>query len=79
MSFLESLSLAVAAGAPPPTLDPPPVENDEQRAAYDALAHKLYDGMEGPAEERARSAHGRLASRLWQRVAEWDDRTSDDI
>jgi hypothetical protein len=73
-SFVQNVSAAVAAGRPLPVEDPPPIQSDAHRAAYDALAHKIYDGMEGPAEERSRSPRGRLASRLWQRVADWDER-----
>jgi hypothetical protein len=62
----------------PLTLDQVPgVENEEQRTMYAALANQLYDKLDGPAEERARSARGQLASALWQRVTEWDERAED--
>ena len=51
----------------------PRVDTAEQRAAYDALAHRIYEGLPGPPEERARTPKGQLAAALWQRVAEWDE------
>ena len=75
-TFLGRVSLAIAgAGDLPSPVDVPEIQGDDEKAAYDALAHKIYDGLEGPPDERARSPEGKLASMLWQRVAEWDERT----
>jgi hypothetical protein len=63
----------------PLTLDRvPEVVSGEQRAAYAALAAQLYDKLDGPPEERSHSAPGQLASALWQRITEWDERAEDD-
>ena len=78
-TFLQRATLAVERkGTLPASAEVPEIESADQRAAFDALAHRIYDGLAGPPENRARSAAGQLASMLWQRVAEWDDRARPD-
>ena len=72
--FMGSVLLAVETARILPTQDAPAIKSDDQKEAYDALAHKIYDELEGPPEERAQSPQGKLANRLWQRIAEWDER-----
>jgi hypothetical protein len=56
--------------------DIPAIASERDKADYAAMAQKLHDGLRErglSAEERAVSPEGRLASALWQRVADWDD------
>jgi hypothetical protein len=70
--------LASPDGGKPVTLDQVPrIESEDQKTAYATLANQLYDGLDGSPEQRSRSAKGQLASALWQRVTEWDDRADD--
>jgi len=55
----------------------PPIDTEAQKARYQVLASELYAGLAGPPDERARSPKGQLASALWQRVTEWDERSED--
>ena len=75
--FLERTTQAVeGSGSLPQPVEVPEIGSNDERAAFDALAHRIYDGLEGPPDQRAGSAAGRLASALWQRVAEWDEASS---
>jgi len=80
MSSAQNLVAMLASldGGNPVTLDQVPrVQNEDQKTAYAALANQLYDELDGPPEQRSRSAKGQLASALWQRITEWDDRADD--
>jgi len=78
-TFLQRVSLAIAGAEDLPSpVDVPEIQGDDERTAFDALAHKIYDGLVGPPDKRAGSPEGKLASMLWQRVAEWDERAGPD-
>ena len=56
----------------------PAIDDAAERDAYAALAQRLYAGLEGPPEKRARSVRGQVATLLWQRVTEWDEQAEGD-
>ncbi len=58
----------------------PPIENDAERSAYAAFADKIYAELEGryaTPGAKAGSPKGQLASAIWARVTEWDERGDD--
>jgi hypothetical protein len=58
----------------------PPVSSEAERARYAELAARIYAETEGrfaTPEQRAHSPKGRLASALWTRVSQWEDRTDE--
>lgn len=56
--------------------DIPAASSAKESADYAAMAQQLHDALRAKGlnpEERAASPEGKIASALWQRVAEWDE------
>jgi len=76
-AVVDRLAASLSGNAGPAFIDlgqVPAIETETQKAYYQSAAARLYEGLPGPPEERARSARGQLAAALWQRVAEWEER-----